>query len=75
MSDCDVQKALECLQEAVDLELERKARLGYKAVVCDSQRQPKIVSAKYLVRQRRAQKRQEALAASKAGATAPEYEE
>jgi len=44
---------LACLQEAVDEELERKAKLGYQAVVLGKNGKPKVVSAKYLVRQRR----------------------
>ena len=44
------------LQEAVDEELERKAKLGYKAVIADKHGRPKVVSAKYLVRKRRAQR-------------------
>ena len=51
----EARKALEALQEAVDEELERKAKLGYKAVVADKNGRPKAVSAKYLVRKRRAQ--------------------
>ena len=43
------------LQQAVDEELERKAKLGYKAVIADKHGRPKVVSAKYLVRKRRAQ--------------------
>ena len=42
------------LQQAVDEELERKAKLGYKAVIADKHGRPKVVSAKYLVRKRRA---------------------
>ena len=42
------------LQQAVDEELERKAKLGYKAVIADKNGRPKVVSAKYLVRKRRA---------------------
>lgn len=52
----DPQKALICLQEAVDLELERKAKLGYKAVVLAKNGSIKIVSAQTLVRQRNKQK-------------------
>ena len=48
------------MQEAVDAEMERKAKLGYNAVVADKNGRPKIVSAKYLVRKRRAQKKAEA---------------
>ena len=52
----EARKALEALQQAVDEELERKAKLGYKAVVADKHGRPKVVSAKYLVRKRRAQR-------------------
>ena len=56
----DMQKIIDCMQEAVDAEMERKAKLGYKAVVADKHGRPKLVSAKYLVRKRRAQKKAEA---------------
>ena len=52
----EARKALEALQQAVDEELERKAKLGYKAVVADKHGRPKVVSAKYLVRKRRAER-------------------
>ena len=52
----EARKALEALQEAVDEALERTAKLGYKAVVADKNGRPKVVSAKYLVRKRRAQR-------------------
>ena len=55
----DMQKIISCMQEAVDAELERNAKLGYKAVIADKNDRPKIVSAKYLVRQRRARKKAE----------------
>ena len=48
----DMQKIIACMQEAVDAEMERKAKLGYNAVVADKNGRPKIVSAKYLVRKR-----------------------
>ena len=54
MSD-EMKKAVEAMQEAVDKEMERKAKLGYKAVIADKHGRPKIVSAKYLVRKRRAE--------------------
>ena len=54
----EARKALEALQAAVDEELERKAKLGYKAVIADKNGRPKVVSAKYLVRKRRAQRAQ-----------------
>lgn len=63
MSD-EMRKAVEAMQEAVDKEMERKAKLGYKAVIADKHGRPKIVSAKYLVRKRRAE-----LAAAKASAS------
>ena len=52
----EMRKAVEAMQEAVDEELERKAKLGYKAVIADKHGRPKVVSAKYLVRKRRAQR-------------------
>jgi len=61
MSD-EMRKAVEAMQEAVDEEMERKAKLGYKAVIADRHGRPKVVSARYLVRKRRAE-----LAAKKAG--------
>lgn len=64
MSD-EMRKAVEAMQEAVDKELERKAKLGYKAVIADKHGRPKAVSAKYLVRKRRA----ELAAAAKASAS------
>ena len=54
----EMRKAVEAMQEAVDEELERKAKLGYKAVIADKNGRPKVVSAKYLVRKRRAQRAQ-----------------
>ena len=50
----EMRKAVEAMQQAVDEELERKAKLGYKAVIADKHGRPKAVSAKYLVRKRRA---------------------
>ena len=52
MSD-DMKKAVAALQAAVDEELERKAKLGYMAVIGDKHGKPKLVSARYLVRKRR----------------------
>ena len=52
MSD-EMKKAVAALQAAVDEEMERKAKLGYKAVIGDRHGKPKLVSAKYLVRKRR----------------------
>lgn len=49
----EMKKAVYALQLAVDEEMERKAKLGYKAVVGDKNDRPKIVSAKYLVRKRK----------------------
>ena len=49
----EMEKAMIALQMAVDRELERKAKLGFKAVVADKNGNPKLVSAKYLVRKRR----------------------
>ena len=53
MSD-EMKKAVAALQAAVDEEMERKAKLGYKAVIADRHGKPKLVSARYLVRKRRA---------------------
>ena len=49
----EMEKAMIALQMAVDRELERKAKLGFKAVVADKHGNPKLVSAKYLVKKRR----------------------
>ena len=53
MSD-EMKKAVIALQMAVDEEMARKAKLGYKAVIGDKTGKPKLVSARYLVRKRRA---------------------
>ena len=53
----DMRKIIDCMQEAVDAEMERKAKLGYFAVIADRNDRPKIVSAKYLVRKQRARKK------------------
>ncbi|MBQ8755577.1 MAG: hypothetical protein IJZ19_11145 [Lentisphaeria bacterium] len=53
----DMEKLIRCMQETVDAEMERKAKLGYKVVVADKNGNPQIVSARTIVRQRRAQKR------------------
>ena len=37
----DMQKIIACMQEAVDAEMERKAKLGYKAVIADKNDRPK----------------------------------
>ena len=63
MSD-EMRKIIECMQEAVDAEMERKAKLGYKAVIADKNGKPKIVSARYLVRKIRARKKAAAAAAN-----------
>ena len=55
----EMDKIIACMQEAIDAEMERKAKLGYKAVIADKHDRPKLVSAKYLVRKRRAQKKAE----------------
>ena len=49
----EMKKAAIALQLAVDRELERKAKLGYKAVIADKNGNPKLVSAKYLIRKKR----------------------
>ena len=46
------------MQETVDAEIKCKAQLGYKAVIADKNDRPKVVSAKYIVRKRRARKKQ-----------------
>ena len=56
----EMRQIIECMQEAVDEEMERKAKLGYNAVIADKNGRPKIVSAKYLVRKRRAKKKAQA---------------
>ncbi len=43
--------ALAALQAAVDEELERKAKLGYNAVVADKNGNPIVVPARELLRQ------------------------
>ena len=53
MSD-EMKKAVAALQAAVDEEMERKAKFGYKAVIGDKHGRPKLVSARSLVRKRRA---------------------
>ena len=63
MSD-EMKKAVEAMQEAVDKEMERKAKLGYKAVIADKHGRPKAVSARYLVRKRRAELAAEAKASA-----------
>ena len=35
----DMQKIIVCMQEAVDAEMERKAKLGYKAVIAGQRKQ------------------------------------
>jgi len=67
-----MRKAVEAMQAAVDEMLERKAKLGYKVVIGDKHGNPKWVSARYLVRKRRA-----ALAAAReaqSGTTSPQLE-
>ncbi|MBR4517370.1 MAG: hypothetical protein IKO65_00045 [Victivallales bacterium] len=50
----EMDQAVAAMQLAVDEELERKAKLGYKAVVADKHGKAKVVSARYLLRKRRA---------------------
>ncbi len=50
----EARKAVEAMQAAVDEMLERKAKLGLKVVIGDKHGNPRLVSAKYLVRKRRA---------------------
>ena len=49
-----MRKAVEAMQTAVDEMLEREAKLGNKVVIGDRHGNPKWVSARYLVRKRRA---------------------
>ena len=49
-----MEKAVEAMQAAVDEMLEREAKLGNKVVIGDKHGNPRLVSAKYLVRKRRA---------------------
>jgi len=48
--------ALAALQEAIDEEMEHKAKLGYNAVIADKNGNPVVVAAKTLVRKRRREK-------------------
>ena len=50
----EMRKAVLALQIAVDREMEHKAKLGYKAVIADKHGKAKLVSARYLVRKRKA---------------------
>ena len=50
----EMRKAVEAMQAAVDEMLEREAKLGNKVVIGDKHGNPKWVSARYLVRKRRA---------------------
>ena len=52
----DAMRGLEVLREAVREELEKKAKLGQQAVVCDENGNVKVLSAKYLIRKMRAKK-------------------
>lgn len=52
----DALVGLDILREAVREELEKKAKLGQQAVVCDENGKPRVVSAKYLVRKLRSHK-------------------
>ena len=49
-----MEKALACMQEAIDEELVRKAKLGYKVVIGDKNGKPKVLSAKYVLRKKKA---------------------
>ena len=51
--------AINVMQAAVDQEMERKAKLGYKAVVCGSKGRMRPVSAKCMGRKRRAELRKQ----------------
>ena len=48
----EMKEAVFALQAAVDEEMERKAKLGYNAVIGDKDGKPRLVSAKDLVRLR-----------------------
>ena len=50
----EMRKAVEAMQAAVDEMLEHEAKLGRKVVIGDKHGNPKWVSARYLVRKRRA---------------------
>ena len=50
----EMRKAVEAMQTAVDEMLEHDAKLGYKVVIGDRHGNPKLVSARYLIRKRRA---------------------
>ena len=50
----EARKAVEAMQEAVDEMLEHDAKLGLKVVIGDKHGNPKLVSARYLVRKRKA---------------------
>ena len=49
-----MEKAVEAMQAAVDEMLEREAKLGNKVVIGDKHGNPRWVSARYLVRKRKA---------------------
>ncbi len=51
----EMRKAVEAMQTAVDEMLEREAKLGNKVVIGDKHGNPRWVSARYLVRKRRAE--------------------
>jgi hypothetical protein len=50
----DITSAMQC---AVDRELERKAKLGYKAVIQDKNGRMRVLTAKYIVRMCKKEKR------------------
>lgn len=56
MSD-EMKKIVACLQEAVDTELERKAKLGYNAVVLGKNGKPLVVPAKSLIHKKHTEKK------------------
>jgi hypothetical protein len=49
----EAKKIAEALQGAVNEEMLRKAKLGYKAVIADERGHVKVLSAKYVVRKMR----------------------
>ena len=51
----EAQLILNAMQSAVIEELQRKAKLGYKAVIAGRRGEAKVVSARYAVRRLRAE--------------------
>lgn len=55
----EMARIVQCMNDAVDELLERNAKLGYKMVVRGKGGKPKVLSAKYLLRKRNAERRLE----------------